>query len=161
MRSFFFLSSCPGQVAAQIFKNQWPRTTSCAAFSKSTCPGQLVAQIFSKKYLSRTTRCADFSESSCPGQRVAQIFQRVVVQTTDLWKRIFASNSCRQELTQSFAICGMTRTARVSVLAGVGCFVWFVCVLGGFNSCGILGVLAYNRRNHVVGNKSTGKATTD
>ena len=76
-----------------------------------------------------------------------------------LWKRIFACIG-RQELTQSLVICGMTKTAGVSALVGAGCCVLFCLRSGGFNSCGILGILVNNRRNH-VGNKLRGMATTN
>ena len=77
-----------------------------------------------------------------------------------LWKRVFAC-TCRQELTQSLVICGMTRTAGVSALVGVGCCVLF-CLRSGWlqllrNSWH---TRVNNRRNH-VGNKLRGMATTN
>ena len=67
----------------------------------------------------------------------------------------------RQELTQSLVICGMTRTAGVLALVGVGCCVLF-CSRSGWlqllpNSWH---TRVNDRRNH-VGNKLRGTATTN
>ena len=145
--------SCPGRVVQDnqlrsFLKTQLSRATSCAAFIKSSCLRQ-VAQLL-KKIVAQDNQLRGLSN------------QYVVVQTTGLWKRIFVC-TCGQELTQSLVTSGMTRTAGVSVMVGVGFFVLFVCVPGGFNPCGIPGIHSWhirvnNRPNHVR-NKLRGMAT--
>ena len=67
---------------------------------------------------------------------------KVVIQTTGPWKRIFAC-TCRQELTHSLVICGMTKMAGVSALAGVGSF---VCLFAFWVASALAKFLAYSRK---------------